>query len=97
MTSVSGHGGLVHVIMFVSCLTVDGVTALVSNSPKLKTLHLHVSIMDANVLKFNSTLKKIFWNRRLFIDGHYKYDNAWYGFSRDVLWEQNTDLFPLWY
>ena len=43
MTSVSAHGGLVHVAMEVRSLTADGITYLVSNSPKLTTLHLRTS------------------------------------------------------
>ena len=39
MTSVSAHGGLVHVVMFARSLTVEGVTSLVRNSPKLITLY----------------------------------------------------------
>ena len=43
MTSVSAHGGLVHVVMIVEHLTFKGVTSLVQNSPKLIKLHLCVT------------------------------------------------------
>ena len=96
MTSVSAHGGLVHVVMFVKSLTVEGITSLLRNSPKLITLYLYVSAMNVNVLNFKATLKKMFWNRIFFTAGLYKLTDSWYDSARDVLREQGTDLFPLW-
>ena len=40
MTSVSAHGGLVHVVMSVQSLTFEGIISLVRNSPKLITLYV---------------------------------------------------------
>ena len=96
MTSVSTHGRLFHVVMFVKSLTAEGITSLLRNSPKLVTLYLYVSAMDVSVLNFKATLKKTFWNRRLFTVGLYKLTDSWYDSARDVLREQCTDLFPLW-
>ena len=42
MTSVSAHGGLVHVTLRVRSLTVKGLSLLMRNSPKLTTLGLSV-------------------------------------------------------
>ena len=38
MASISSHGGLVHVVMGVKSVSVDGVISLVRNSPKLIAL-----------------------------------------------------------
>ena len=99
MSSVSAHGGLVHVIMRVRTLAVKSVTFLVRHSRKLLMLHSQILrlVMDmVDVENFNVTLRKILWNRRLFIAGHYMLMLAdyWYDDSREVLWEQDTDLFP---
>ena len=102
MTSVSAHGGLVHVVMRIGYLTFGGITSLVRNSPKLITLHLCVHHEVGNVENFNASLKKLFWNRKLFTIGHYKVDididwNTWFAENRNLLsWEQGSDLLPLW-
>jgi len=100
MNSVSAHSGLVHVVMKVRSLTIEGITSLVRSSPKLITLCLCVSTIDADVEYFNATLNKLFQNRKLFTAGLYycsdKLVAPWYISVRDVLWEQKTDLFPLW-
>ena len=102
MTSVSAHGGLVHVVMKVRSLKFEGITSLVRNSPALITLYLLVSVMDAYVENFNAALKKMFWNRKLFTAGllrHTKFIPILkLAMEQDnVLWEQGTDLLPLWY
>jgi len=96
MTSISAHGQLVHVVMNIRSLTGKSITSLVKNSPKLITLHLHVTINDMNLEHFNATLKKLFWNRRLFAAGLYELVVSWDINSMDVLWEQGTDLLLLW-
>jgi len=96
LTSISAHGGLVHVVMRVRSLTFDGITSLVRNSPKLITLYLCVSFLDVKEENFNATLKKLFGNRRLFTAGLYNLMDFWRNGSREVLLEQGTDLIPLW-
>ena len=73
MTSVSTHGGLVHVGMNDRSLTAEGITSLVRNSPKLIILCLYASRVhvDGNVINFNATLKKMFSERKLFTAGYY--------------------------
>ena len=72
MTSVSAHCGLVHVVMKVGSLTVEGITSLVRNSPELITLHLcTIAIDHVYVKKFDTELKEMFRNRKLFTVGHY--------------------------
>jgi len=56
LTSVSAHGGLIHVTMSVRSLKNEGATCLVRNSPKLITLDLYT--MTADQMDFN--VAKIF-------------------------------------
>ena len=101
MTSVSAHGGLVHVIMKVRSLTDKGITLLVRNSPKLLTLHLCVTRVvhhtDGTMESFNLTLKKLFCFRKLFTGGHYMCEFGENRFVSKVAHEQKTDLLPLWH
>ena len=93
MTSVSAHSGLVHVVMKVKTLEVDGITSLVRNSPQLITLHLCAAGTMGDV-GMDVSLKKKFWNRKLFTAGHCK---MCYGCNcLSILEPQGTDLFPLW-
>jgi len=81
ITSVSAHGGLVHVVMEVKSLTVEGITSLVRNSPELITLDLlQMSVVDVSLDNFNCSLKKMFSRRKLFTKGLYKYTK----FSNDA-------------
>ena len=76
MTSVSAHGGLVHVDMMVKSLTVEGIKSLVRNSPKLVTLDLlQKSALGVNVESFNAALKILFQKRKLFTRGLYKFSD----------------------
>ena len=76
MTSVSAHGGLVHVVMRVKSLTAKGITSLVRNSPNLILLNLlQQSALGVNVENFDVELKTLFQKRRLFIGGYYRYSN----------------------
>jgi len=95
MTSVSAHGGLVHVVMMVRCVRVRGLTSLLRNSPKLITLYLHVSVLDVDAEHANLLLNKLFWERRFLTAGCYKLFVSWVRKARDVLWKQGTDLLPL--
>ena len=99
-SSVSAHGGLVHVVMKVRSLTVVGVTtSLVRNSPKLVTLHLFASIIDTNTKCFNATLRKMVWNGRLFTstrDVLHTF-SFWDYVSQIVLLKRGIDFRSLWY
>ena len=68
MTSVSAHGGLVHVVMDVQSLTTECIISLVRNSPKLITLYLRIRHVSVN--NFNVTLKQMFSKRKLFTAGY---------------------------
>jgi len=96
MTSISAHGGLVQVVMIVQSSTAEGISSLVRNSPKLITLYVSAQTIHClSVENFNATLKEMFCNRRLFTAGHYIYDKH-ITFFHCGLWEQRTDLLPLW-
>ena len=104
MTSVSAHGGLVHVVISVWSLTVDGITFLVKNSPKLITLFIILSLYDVkdsspemlDTLEINATLKRMFWHRKLFRVGCYSMIRAQNTEIESVLTKQDTDLTKLW-
>jgi len=95
MTSVSAYGGLVHVAMEIRSLTTEGITSLVKNSPKLITFYLSTATKRRwDVEIFNNTLKKMFCKRKLFTAGHYQLcTNVHFNTG---LWEQGTNVLPLW-
>ena len=85
--------------MKVASLTSEGMISIGSNSPKLMTLHLcahTIHYMDGTMAKFNAKLKKLFHYRKLITGGHYMVKNERYGKVLDTLYEQDTDLVPLW-
>ena len=95
MIKISAHGGLVHVVMGVKSFTGDGMLSLVRNSPKLITLHLCGHQLDKRAMEsFNVTLKKTFYYRKLITGGYCMVSNE--GYVTQVLYEQDTDLMPLW-
>ena len=97
LTSISAHGGLVHVVMMIRSLIVDGTTSLVRNSAKPITLCFCIceDVTEATQEKFNTTLKETFWNRKLFTVGYCKIERRNDDILRDVLHLQGTDLFIL--
>ena len=48
-----------------------------------------------DVENFNASLKKMFWNRKLFTAGHCTVGTNQFA-DQVVLWEQGVDLLPLW-
>jgi len=57
MSTISTHGGLIHVLLEVRSMASDGISILVRNSPKLMTFHatLHGQIGDSNGANCGST------------------------------------------
>jgi len=98
MTSVSVHGGLVHVILNIECFIAEDMEFLVKNSPKLMTLEIHTNIVRCRGSVYyetvNDRLKKVCSNRT---SGHYlvkkREDNRK---ELKILHEQGTNLLPLW-
>jgi len=77
MSSVSAHGGLVHVFLSVSSVSVVGISVLIENSPKLITFQNYSEICDKNgrtlveneLLQFELVLKQKYYHRKLFHAG----------------------------
>ena len=99
MTSISAHGGLVHVVMRVKFFMSEDMVFLVRNSPKLMTLEIHTEYVhcksSTSEETVNETLKRVCSSRTA---GHYvvhKMDDNRKG-ELKVLHEQGTDLLPLW-
>ena len=104
MSSLSAHGGLVHVVLCVRSVTSEGITALIMNSPKLMTFHVIVYQLlcdnkgtRVNVNDFKAKIKIKFSCRSLF-----KLERCII-MQRDVAtdidqqyYEHNTDLLSLW-
>ena len=54
MNSISAHGGLVHVELFVKSVTSKGITVLVTHSPELMIFHVFLDdepfeLLDQNL------------------------------------------------
>ena len=79
MTLVSALSGLVHVVLCVKCVTIEGITSLVRNSPQLITLNIRLyDVQDRYnhwVLQHYGTqfgeLRKEFYYRKLLTDCQY--------------------------
>ena len=71
MDSVSAHGGLESVFVSVFSLTVDGITAVIRNSPKLYIFDVYTELIfsvennKADLKVFKDTLKVKFLHRKL--------------------------------
>ena len=85
MNTISAHGRLVHVVFSVPSVTIDGVTALIRNSPELMTFYCLVydgiadnESVDVKQLYagiepevLETALKQEFSQRKLFVRGSY--------------------------
>ena len=80
MSSVSAHGGLVHVFLSVYAASVVGVSELIENSPKLVTFHCLLErtfdeygiLPEEEFTEFECTLRQKFQHRKLFNVGGYR-------------------------
>ena len=92
MSTISAHGGLVHVVLDVNSVTSEGIAALIMNSPNLLTFHIYVKCIEGlDKENLQCTLKETFHNRKLFTMGGYKLEEAHY-----YEYEQHTNLLSLW-
>ena len=72
LSAISAHGGLVHVVLYVSSVTSKGVSVLVRNSPKL--MGFHATLYDVNfIYQYNV---KQFSHRKLFVMGNFTIDQG---------------------
>jgi len=101
MEYVSAHGGLTHV-MQMGTVTLDGVWNLIGNSPHLLKCHIcayriHThDVVSADALRlqeFNLTLRKKFYNRKLFSGGSHYFASKYYDY---FLTMYDTELISLW-
>ena len=97
MDKISAHGGLVHVILNVNSVNLNGIATLIGNSPNLITCHVYIRWSSCYTTDFMSTLKK-YSERKLFLWGSYcllKGDMPTDEFH-DLLVHGNLDLVSLW-
>jgi len=85
MRALSAHGRLVHVLLNVRTVSIEGITVLVENSPDLLILHINGIPFEEHLVV---SLKEKFCHRKLFTRGSFK--------SLDIDIEHNTNLLSLW-
>ena len=111
MDTVSAHGGLVHVALFVQSVSGKGITTLIKNSPNLLSFCLRgcKEHNESYCSSLNSSLHKRFADRKLFTSGLFSFvqrvhDYYMYSdrsshsdctFFEHDQWLQNTDLLSL--
>ncbi|XP_065893268.1 uncharacterized protein [Dysidea avara] len=98
METVSAHGRLLHVALYVNSFTIQGIIILIRNSPGL----LSITASASNIIykggwneisakdNLKDSLQKRFPNRKLFRVGHFTVGQ---GYSEILA---RTDLLPLW-
>ena len=102
--TVSAHGGLIRVILFVRSMTSKGITSLIKNSPNLLTL---VGLLKEKRYKekyfesLSASLSKTFAHTNLFTSGFCLIKQSQDNVTSvqepdDDDWIQNTDLLSLW-
>ena len=100
LSTISAHGQLVHVVLYVKSVTEEGITALLTNSPKLRTLHVVVrdkiydhdgAVLDPNVLE--NKMSRMFLHKHSLALG---YCTIMQGYKQFVDEECSTDLLSLW-
>ena len=111
MSSVSTHGGLVHVVLNVRSMTTVGIRVLVASSPKLLTFIANLCYTETNednsvivkLAELEATLKSMFSHRQLFILGRYTVVKKAIGIRLRQYYDSyedelhfKTDLFSLW-
>ena len=69
--TISAHGGLVHVVLYVSSVTKKGVSVLVRNSPKLMGFHASLYDDDIKVDRIYKFVVKQFSHRQLITKGNF--------------------------
>ena len=100
METVSAHGGLVHVALFVYSVSINGITSLIKNSPNLLTFTLHEQNQyeENHMGLLSALLGRKFADRKLFTSGLLYLMPQAEDFEHDEYdeWLQNTDLVSLW-
>ena len=104
MDTISNHGGLIHVALFLNSVTTNGITTLIRNSPNLLTFGLgeQKQYKESYLKSLNISLHKRFTKRKPFTiviiqkveDSFGIHHNEQYMKYDD--WLYNTDLLALW-
>ena len=102
MKMLSAHGGLVHVILSVKSVAVNGIISLIENSPRLLTLNIYADsyvfnpCISINPIEYlEESLAGMFSHKKLFNVGRLTLEHD-YPYSRQFELMSGTDLFPLW-
>ena len=101
METVSTHGRLLHVVLSVNSVTVEGVSNLIMNSTGLLTLKVHAQqLIYENIYggikskdNVRKHLERRFSSRKLFTVGTFMITQ---GYHCVCEFHHGTDLFPLW-
>jgi len=104
MSSVSAHGGLVHVFLSVASISVVGIMVLIENSPELTTFQSLLEIRDKysrllssnEFLQFEKTLKQRFHYHKLFHTGGFRMIRQNYTSLSFFSFLEQTDVVNLW-
>ena len=109
MSSVSAHGGLVHVFLSVASVSVVGISVLIEYSPELMTFQSILELCDMHNVKlptvefsqYEVVLKQKFHHRKIFHRGGYhmlqrsvNQNDAL--FLDDIFFLEQTDVSGLW-
>ena len=97
METVSAHGKLLHAVLLVNSVTIEGIVTLIRNSPGLLSLNIFsknvIYAGGRNEIKAEDNLRdsllKIFPKRKLFNVGSFTVGQGFHDIAR-------TDLLPLW-
>ena len=98
MTSVSAHGGLIHVVLSVASISFVGINVLIENSPKLTSFQSLMVICDEGgrrllpyeFIQFDKALKQKFHHHKVFYTGGYIISLS------PLLFLEQTDVCNLW-
>jgi len=98
MSSISAHGGLVHVELIVRSVTSEGITQLITNSPNLLTFHAflddqHFELLDQNL---KAILKGKMSDRKLFACEGYLVVKAFSTVGIEHIKKSHEDLVSFW-
>ena len=107
MDTVSAHGGLIHVALFINSATTNGITTLIRNSPYLLTFGLceQKQYKESYLESLSTSLRKKFAKRKLFTVGLFGIiqkmkDKCGVAIDEEYIkyddWLQSTYLVALW-
>ena len=98
MRSISAHGGLVHVELFVRSVTSEGITLLVTNSSNLLTFHAFLDDEPFELLDQNleAALKEKMSGRQLFRCGGYLVAESFSVVGIEHMDKSHVDLVSFW-